>query len=504
MSEDLQRHFREVASIDRSATAIYFGSRSYSWGDLWRIAEGLERTLDEAGIEPGQPVGWIARNHPAMIGAALGLLMSGRCLCPLNPLQPTAKLAAEVERLRMPAIVGVEQDWSAQLDAAVSSIGALGVVVDLDGPDNIAFRPGADVLGAGPFRVMPEGTVIERMSSGTTGEPKRIPVTAPVLARAMEIGRRSERPGQQGTTVTLQRSPSIQAGPFGHASGIFHVAMMLHHGRPMVLFEKFDAAGWVEAVARFKTKAGSLVPSMLNMVLELNPPKEKLASLICVRSGTAPLDPAARAEFEDRYGIPVLSEYGASEFIGGIAGWSLADYRALGKEKAASVGRLRPDAQARVIDPETGQELGPNQIGILCLKANRWGPDWIQTTDLASLDEDGFLYIHGRADEAIIRGGFKVLPEKVAEVLRMHPAVRDAAVLAIKDSRLGQAPLAVIETAAGKPAPTPEELQALVRENMPSYNVPVAVEIMDELPRTPSMKVARPAVRERLAGKYVF
>lgn len=501
---DLQRHFREVASIDRSAVAIYFGDETYTWDDLWRVAEALERKLDQAGIQPGAPVGWIARNHPAMVGAALGLLMSGRCLCPINPLQPTAKLAAEVEKLRMPAIIGAAKDWSGELDDAVRSIGALGLVADLRADDPAAFRPGADVLGEGPFRVMPEGSVMERMSSGTTGEPKRIPVTAPVLARSMELGRRSEKGESGPAPATLQRSPSIQSGPFGHASGIFHVAMALHHGRPMVLFEKFDAGGWAEAVARFKPKAGSLVPSMLNMVLELNPPKEKLESLICVRSGTAPLDPSAKAEFEQRYGIPVLSEYGASEFIGGIAGWSLADYHSVGREKARSVGRFRPDVQARVINAETSEELASGQVGVLCLKANRWGKDWIQTTDLASIDEDGFLYIHGRADEAIIRGGFKILPEKVAEVLRMHPGVRDAAVLAIKDARLGQAPLAVIEAAPGRPTPSAEELQALVRENMPSYNVPVAVEVMEELPRTPSMKIARPAVRERLAGKYEF
>ena len=116
MTEDLQRHFREVASIDHSAVAVYFGDETFTWGDLWRAAEALEKKLDAAGVKPGQPVGWIARNHPAMIGAALGLLMSGRCLCPINPLQPVAKLAAEVERLRMPALVGIGRDWPDELD----------------------------------------------------------------------------------------------------------------------------------------------------------------------------------------------------------------------------------------------------------------------------------------------------------------------------------------------------------------------------------------------------
>ena len=141
-------------------------------------------------------------------------------------------------------------------------------------------------------------------------------------------------------------------------------------------------------------------------------------------------------------------------------------------------------------------------MGILHLKTPRAGPDWIKTTDLASLDKEGFLFLHGRADEAINRGGFKVLPDKVAEALRLHPGVREVGILAVKDARLGQVPVAVIEPSSDAPKPTAEELNAFAREEMAGYMVPVAFEFVDELPRTLSMKVDRPALRKMFAEKY--
>jgi acyl-CoA synthetase (AMP-forming)/AMP-acid ligase II len=121
-------------------------------------------------------------------------------------------------------------------------------------------------------------------------------------------------------------------------------------------------------------------------------------------------------------------------------------------------------------------------------------PDWIRTTDIASIDADGFVTLHGRADGAINRGGFKVLPETVRRVLVSHPAVRDACVVGVPDTRLGQVPFAAIEVAAGMPAPSEEELKELVRRALPVYNVPVAVTVVDALPRNPALKVSLPAV----------
>jgi long-chain acyl-CoA synthetase len=139
-------------------------------------------------------------------------------------------------------------------------------------------------------------------------------------------------------------------------------------------------------------------------------------------------------------------------------------------------------------------ELPAGEHGLLEAKVAPISPDWIRTTDIASIDTDGFVYLHGRADGAINRGGFKIMPETVRRVLISHPAVRDACVVGVPDPRLGQVPFAAIEVVEGMTAPSGDELKDLVRQELPAYNVPVAFTVVDELPRNPALKVSLPEV----------
>jgi len=342
-----------------------------------------------------------------------------------------------------------------------------------------------------------EGAVLERLSSGTTGEPRRIPVGPQLLADSMSLAfGKAARP-----TRSEPLSPHIISMPFAHASGVWNLAAALYTGRPIVLQDRFRPEGWVDAVRTHRIKVASLVPAMIRMLLDYDPPREALSSLICIRSGTAPLDPAVQREFEVRFGIPILIDYGASEFIGGIAWWTLDDHRRFAESKRGSVGRLRPDVEVRLTDQESGAALNAGDVGVLWLRSKRFGEDWIRTSDLASCDAEGFLYIHGRADEVIIRGGFKILPEKVAAVLRSHRAVRDACVLGVRHERLGQVPLAIIERMPNADL-TASDLAVFASAHLPAYEVPLMFEIVDELPRTMSHKVARPTLRKQLSGRY--
>ena len=166
-------------------------------------------------------------------------------------------------------------------------------------------------------------------------------------------------------------------------------------------------------------------------VLDADLPPEDLASLDFVMSASGPLDPEIRDAFERRYGVPVLLAYGATEFAGSVCTWTPDLYREFGAVKRTSSGRVLPDTEVRIIDPETGEPVPTDHRGLLEAKIATVSPDWIRTNDLASVDADGFITLHGRADGAINRGGFKVLPEAVRRVLVSHPAVRDAAVVGV-------------------------------------------------------------------------
>lgn len=234
------------------------------------------------------------------------------------------------------------------------------------------------------------------------------------------------------------------------------------------------------------------------MILDADIPREDLSSLRVLTTGAAPLDPAIITEFLQRYGIPVLQAYGATEFSGAVAGWTLDSFTQHSHRKAASVGQFHPGVTGRIVDPDTGEVLATGEEGILEMKAAQFGNGgaWLRTTDRALLDEDGFLYIKGRSDSAIIRGGFKVHPDEVAAVLKEHPAVRDAVVVGIKHDRLGEVPVAAVTLKSGVVAPTIRELTDFAKEKLLPYQVPSALLIVDDVPRTSSMKPALDQVRE--------
>jgi long-chain acyl-CoA synthetase len=505
-ADEIAAHFARLPRLEPDSIAVRFEGRAYSWGDLGAVADGIIDTLTRAGVPAHASIGWIARNDPALLGALIGLIKGRYTVSPVNPHQPAAKMAEQLRALKMAAALGVEKDFHSEARAALADTGAIGVVLEIGAVVPVRLLdPGAH-LGDGPFRILGNDVIIERLTSGTTGEPKRIQVPAETFAKALELGARSEKAASGAPEeFKVKRSPSINLTTFSHSGGLWGALLALNQARPIELFEKFDAVAWADAVERGQVKAANLVPSMVTMVMEKGIAPEKLRSLLVIRCGTAPLDPEQQQRFEEIYGVPLLVEYSASEFMGGIAGWSLADHKTFGATKRGAVGRLRPDMQVKITDQaDDVREMPRGEIGVLNLKSPRIGPDFIKTTDLASYDTDDFLWIHGRADEAINRGGFKILPEKVAETLRLHPAVREVGVLAVKDARLGQLPIAVVELIGAQAKPSEQELKDFVRAQMPAYMVPSSIEFMDALPRTLSMKVDRPALRAAFADKYTF
>jgi long-chain acyl-CoA synthetase len=148
-----------------------------------------------------------------------------------------------------------------------------------------------------------------------------------------------------------------------------------------------------------------------------------------------------------------------------------------------------------VLDAATGKEMTAGEEGLIEVVAPRIGPDWIRTTDIGLIDEDGFLFLRGRSDGAIMRGGFKLLPETIERALTTHPAVAAAAVVGVVDDRLGQVPAAVIQLKPGAAKPSIEALNRHLRDRVYATHIPTRYLFVDSLPRTPSMKVDQPAVR---------
>jgi len=485
---------RGVMALDPAGPAIEFEHRWRSRGELTAAMDSLERIFAEQGVPAGARVGGLLRNTPEVAALIVQLITSDRCIVTLNPALPDDKIAGEIATLQLPVLVAMAEDWARPaIRAAAQQAGLLGVEIDLN-----AAEPVRIVLprGQGQFREQADGVAIEMLTSGTTGTPKRIPLKAAnftqmILDAAVFENRSPDDPPKLRGGVTILNTP------FSHIGGIFGLFTCLSAGRKACLMDRFQVGPFVDAVARHRPRTASAPPSALRMLLDADVAKEKLESLTVFRTATAPLDPDLADAFFERFGIPVLQNYGATEFAGGVAGWTIADYRSLGQAKRGSVGRINPGIDGRVVDAETGAPAPFGEPGLLELRAPHLGDgkSWVRTTDIARMDEDQFLWILGRADNAIIRGGFKVIPDDVVRTMEAHPAVLEASVVALPDARLGQVPAAAFIVRSGESL-SEDELKAFLREKLAPYQVPVKLLRVAEFPRTPSMKVSQPDLRK--------
>ena len=494
INRDFQRHLDAVLQLSPNTTAISTRGADVTWGQLAQGAARVSEALSSCEISDFSPVGWSAKNTPGAVVAFLGIVLSGRMVVPLRPGTISTSFGDDIRQQKLQAVVAGASDWDdVEAVAKASAVGTIGLALD-DDQFRVEAVPGLEKLGEGPFRKDEPDLILERLTSGTTGAPKRVPVSRSAIIPSLHLG--DPKQAETPDNLTLKSSPALLFKPFSHAGGLFGLLLALFQARPIVLFEKFNVEEWVAAVAAHKPKVASLVPAMIQMILDAQPEPSALSSLRAVRSGTAPLDPGLQTQFQSRYNIPILVDYGAAEFVGGLAGWTLEDHKQYAAEKLGSVGRVKRGVELRVVDAETFAPLPANSVGLVEVKSDRFGGGWIRTNDLARFDSDGFLFLQGRADQAINRGGFKIQPEEVEKQLKSHPDVVEAAVLAKSDKRLGQVPIAVIEVAKGATMPAPETFDELVRANLPAYMVPTEYHALEALPRTNSMKVSRAELRK--------
>lgn len=494
----IRQALKQLWSANDDARMIQQDKRWYTWGQVRETAERIDAALTDLGCGEGSRIGVVVSNRVETVAALIAILGGGRTVVTLNPMQPTARILADVAASRPPVVLAPQSDWDgAEFSAGVSAAGVVGFAVD-----------GAAVVGVpGPSAVLDADSLqlddpvaVEMFTSGTTGTPKRIPLTWRQLESAMSAVHRHT--GAAGKTrEPLSGKAALVTLAIVHIGGMWSVIQSLTEARPFVLLPRFTVEGWVDAVFEHRLAIASLPPAAMRAVLGADVPKEKLTSLRAVTAGTTFVSPDLADEFTDKYGIPVMIVYGATEFGGAVAGWTRPLIEQWWKAKRGSVGKPFPGVAMRTVATD-GSVLAVGETGRLEVSAAQVGAgadSWLRTSDLAHLDQDGFLYIDGRADDAIVRGGFKIQPETVCNALRAHPSVHDATVFGKDDERLGQVPIAVVELVAGAPDVSESELREFVRHRLTGYEVPVEVHTVAALPRGASLKVDRRRVLELVA-----
>ncbi len=481
------------------------GAGTLTYAGLRRSVLAWSARLDRAGIPPGARV---AVSPPDPLGYAtvlVSILAAGRVVVPLDPGAPEAEVSRVLAAARPDA--AVSGAGGPDLEVLGQHSGPDGPTGDERGPDG---RRRAGAGRAGGERGPAGGIYL--CTSGTTGTPKGILLREDQLAHVAA-----------GVAAHHRLTPADRGYcclPLFHINAeVVGLLATLTAGACLVVDRKFSRRGFWALIEQQEITWVNAVPAIVS-VLTLDPPATRpdpLARRVrFVRSASAPLPAPALRRFEEAFGIPVVETYGMTEAASMITANPLD-----GPRKAGSVG-LPVGSEVRVVQPDAGRYVpcpapvvGRVQIrgpGIITRYADggpagAFDPEgWLDTGDLGHFDSDGYLFLAGRSDDVINRGGEKIYPREIEDVLLAQPGVRSAAVVAAPDEVLGQRPVAYVVPAGSWPADQLEQahLEELLHKAceaaLPRPKRPSEVRLVLELPVGPTGKVSRRRLRE-LAGQ---
>lgn len=479
--------------ISRPDMLAYVGvGETMTWREVDVMTGAMLTALD--GVPTDAAIGVLARTRPAMVAAFVRLFMDGRDTIMMHAFQPRLALIVQLREKRIAALVADEADIDTELEAFARDtdmrlIGVNTQAARLVEPGGL-WQTGDYLRSAGDGGIM-------MLTSGTTGAPKHVALRRSTI-EAAAIGSMTSMGYSPNGNEKPPHFVTVLAFPLGNISGVYNSVPTAAVGATLCLLEKFSVEGYADLVRRYPQQIIGMPPAGIKMMLDANLPSDLFGGATHCMTGSASLDPDVQEAFERKFGLPVYTSYGATEFGGMIACWSRADHENHWRQKRGAVGRALPGAHIRVVDPASGDPLPPGSLGRLETQVDRIGPDWLSTNDLAVIDEDGFLFIKGRADDVITRGGFKIDPVTVNSALEQHPAVAEAETLGRADARLGQVPVSAVVLYPGQEVTT-DDLTAFVRERIVGYAVPVEIRLVDAIPRNPSFKVDRRELAKLLA-----
>ncbi|MGE2725355.1 class I adenylate-forming enzyme family protein [Mycolicibacterium pulveris] len=464
---------------DLPDTAVHTLGVEVSRAELIASADRLAAVLTDVGLRTGQVVAAMLPNDATTVAALFGVWRAGGVYTPLNPRAADAEVAAQLETLT-PVVVITTPDLAHRFSAH-----SLPIVT----ATSLAWTLTSRSQTTTDARQYDADVALLQFTSGTTGPPKPVPLRHSTVLDLIDRLLEKLRGGKRAKSSTPPM-PNLVPLSLSLWAGIYQVLFAFRSGSGVVLMDRFSPADFAALVKRHQLRSTVLPPAALTMVLH-DESVTDLAPLKIVRSITAPLSPVHAARFRDKFGVLVLNSYGQTELGGEVVGWSAADAREWGETKLGSVGRPLPGIDVTIADDEVmvrtpttaARKIDPAFLDRLTEDG------WFHTGDLGWFDDDGFLWLDGRVSDMINRGGLKVFPGAVEDVLLAADRVREAAVVGVPDERLGEVPWAFVVRADD--LLSEEEVIAWCRERLTPYRVPVRVVFVDGLPRNDVGKVVK-------------
>jgi acyl-CoA synthetase (AMP-forming)/AMP-acid ligase II len=480
--------------------AVSSGGLHLSYGDLLNAAKAGAEVIRDASV---RYVGVLDINSPAVPIALFAAAYAGVPYVPMNYRLTKPELEALLGRIA-PALLITDAPVIAPLDVPA---GVKVMMRDDFQREALAGTPG-EVIAPGE----PHDTAIQLFTSGTTGKPKaavlRHENLMSYILGTVEFASAAE---EDGILVSV---------PPYHIAGISAVLSSTYSGRRMVQLPNFDAKTWLQLCRDERITNAFLVPTMLSRIvdhLEQDSGGARIPSLRAIAYGGGKMPLAVIEQAMKHFpGVDFTNAYGLTETSSTICLLGPDDHRSgfesqdpLVRRRLASVGKPVPTIELQVRG-DNGEVLGVGQAGEIYVRGGQVAGEyleqgslldadgWFATRDRGSLDEYGYVYLEGRADDVIVRGGENISPGEIEDVLLAHPAVSDVACVAVPDRDWGEAVGAVVVFKENTGA-TDAELQDWVKQRLRSSRVPTAIRRMDQLPYNEMGKVLRRVLKQQFA-----
>jgi long-chain acyl-CoA synthetase len=497
---DVVRHW---AVRRGDVVALRHGERTLNYRQLDERSNRLAQAMRAAGVGPGARVAHLDRTGPEVVEALFAVSKLGAVLVPLNWRLALPELNAIVADSGAPLLLA-GGGFAATAAAIAEALAPRLTVVEV-GPEYEAWIAAHEAVDPGG-RGAAGDTVLQMYTSGTTGVPKGVLTTHRNLAAAAET---SPLWGFDQDSVSLTPLPMF------HIGGIGWAFVGLWNGATTILVGEFDPVAVLDLLERRRVTNPVFVPTMLQLLTAVPGAAERdYTALRSIAYGASPITTPLLKRALRTFGCDLFGIYGLTETTGAAVQLDAGDHAPDGPREhlLRSAGRPYPWVDLRIVEPSTGEDCGPRAVGEVWLRApnvmagyfNRpeetaaalTADGWLRTGDGGFCDEEGYLFLTDRIKDMIVSGGENVFPVEVEEALAQHPAVEEVAVVGVPDARWGETVKALVVLRAGAVTGA-DELVAFARERIAAYKLPRIIELVDDLPRTPSGKVLKRELRER-------
>lgn len=496
---------------------IVFEGRQWSFAQFNERVNRLANAFRKFGVQKGDRVAMLQVNCPQYVEAYFAAAKIGAIFVPLNFRAKAEELTDMIGNSEA-AVLLTGARYFDMVKEILPQLPSVKACISVDEPeDHAAFYE--DLIDSGSpdeatVEIGDDDITILMYTAGTTGRPKGVPLRhSGFVSYILNNVEPASPENEERNLLTV---------PLYHVAGMQAVLAGTYGGRTLVMMRQFEVKEWLKTAQEKKVTRAMLVPTMLKWVIE-DPDFHNydLSNLGVITYGAAPMPlHVIQKAIEQMPEVRFINAFGQTETASTITTLGPEDHviegTAAEKEKklkrlATSIGRPLPDVEVKIVD-EKGTDLKANQVGEIYAKGPRmmtgyWGdadksakvitPDgWLRTGDKGWMDEEGYIYLAGRGDDLIIRGGENISPQEVEDVLHGHPKIDEAAVIGIPHPDWGQEPCAVVVLKKGQEADT-EEIMAYCRARLAGFKRPESVIFIDSLPRNPMGKVLKRKLREK-------